>query len=1020
MPVRSDAIISIRNASGRLTRGRQVARAVLKRPGLQAALAYVVPAGAAAVMVQAWFRDGSVLAAGDLVPPIAPSAEYRAHWSHLTDGAGTANFGIVWLPYFEGIRAFQSLGLGEGLFQRIWVTALVAAGAAAVVYLARSVFRSPLAAALAGVLATFNGYRLVTAFDPVPLVATIAAALLGGLVLHAARAESHSRVVIFGLISLMLGFVFVNPAHLVLVIGWVLCCAAIAWIFGEAAARARVARFLVKAVPLAVLLNLWWIVPAYLTVTSTVFAEQFSAPGVEAWAWTHERASLPNVISLTSTWAWPRPEYYPFAAGLEQFPFSAMKYLPAAVAVLGLLLARGRGLRTALVLSGVGFTAMWVMKGLHPPLGEANLWAYHHVPGFWLFRDPAKVGLVLVLVFSLLAAVAVLELRRISLHAGLIAAVAISAGALIYAHPLLTGGVIPDERPLLPSAHVHVPPAWREAAAYVDERPESGKAVVLPKLDYYQAPTTWGYYGASFVSRLFRRPIIEPLPGGYYSNPAVSRLVEQLEDDLLEGQEGAGPILHALGARYVLLRRDLDASFPGRSFVAPRRLSRALTDASSLRRLRSFGVVDVYEATGSRAPEVYPAVPLAVRGPHGITLYGALATRDEAIVPPTSEPAVGLDHGEVRLFTARGGGRTRVDVTFPRGRTVVTLARPAERLVFPFPGLSPPLRVSIGRQSFEVSRRQNVMRVLSTTRADAPRLYRFVSRRRVMPITVRPGLARRVGDCNAYDARTAAEVGLTGTVYGRERSRTLRLSARDHSACVAVPIRGFRPEAPLRLRLEYRGLGGNGPRLCVWQEGPDRCAQGDSNLLSSADWHQFETTVIPAVGTRSLLLFLYADGGAADPTTTEYRNLGVEFSQPAIAVSVSPLPRLPEVTYRRMAPYEFHVHVERAREPFLLVLSETFAPGWHLQAKDRSSAAAHGRVNGYANGWRVPWRGTYDLELTYGPERVALWARRADAVLIPLTLVLSGLCLVVRRRRRPDPQARPGGRPEESSRADLE
>ena len=104
-----------------------------------------------------------------------------------------------------------------------------------------------------------------------------------------------------------------------------------------------------------------------------------------------------------------------------------------------------------------------------------------------------------------------------------------------------------------------------------------------------------------------------------------------------------------------------------------------------------------------------------------------------------------------------------------------------------------------------------------------------------------------------------------------------------------------------------------------------------------------------------------------------------------------------------MAPYEFRVHVEGARRPFLLAVGETFAPGWHVESKGREiTGLAHVRVNGYANAWRLPWKGTYDVTITYGPERLARLAQSIDLVLIPLVLVLwLGSAAVTRRRRSP-------------------
>jgi arabinofuranan 3-O-arabinosyltransferase len=962
-------------------------------------LAYWLPVVLAVVAVQFWFRNGGELASGDLSPPIDPGADYLAHWNDAADGAGGPGYSIVWLPYFEGIRMFHRLGLGEALFQRVWLTLLLAGAAAAVVFLTRSLFRSALAGAVAGLVSVFNGYRLVMTFDAVPLAAMIAAGVLGGLVLRSARAEHRPHPLLFAVTSLLLGFVFVNPPHVVLVAAWVVVCLLLAWALNGRAAFARTGRFLLKAVPLALLFNLWWIVPTYLTLTGSVFAQQFTAPGIGQWAWTHQRASIPNVLSLTSSWAWLRPEYYPFSTALERLPFNVLKFVPAAVATLGVYLARGRARRAAYLLAAVGLAAIWVMKGLHPPLGSANLWLYHHVPGLWLFREPMKVGLILVLVFSLLAALAVVELGRRSVVASAIGAAMIVAAVVTYAYPLLTGGVIAGKRPLLPPAHVRLPSAWRQAAAYVDARPEQGKAIVLPRLDYYQAPTTWGYYGASFLHQLFHRPVIEPQPGGYYSDPVVSQLVSQLQQELLDHREDVRPVLHALGVRFVLLRRDLKTHFPGRSIAAPASLAHALVSASGFRRLRSFGLVDVYEVTGVETREVYPAVPLRARGTTAARLYRPLAVgvNTAVVASGTTSALSGIPVGEAR-FLPKHGGPVTARASFGNKQTVVTLDRRSGRIAIPFTRFSDPLRIAIGQQSFVVSSQRRKTRAIAITPANVPAVYRFLPTDQIRPIPIRRSLARGLGDCFRYDSRTASQVGLSAAVRDPAGTPTLLLGAGDHAACVAMPIQGLRPGEPFRLRLAYRGITGNAPRLCIWEEGPNRCATLPS-LLAARGWHRFDARTALDPGTRSAWLFLYADGGASQRTTAAYRSLRIELPQAVIAVGVLPVVQLPQVTYSRVAPYEFRVHVRDATAPFLLVLSETFASGWHLEGGNQGSAqASHLRVDGYANGWRVPRRGSYDLKLTYGPEQTAAWARRGDAVLIPFVLVLSLLRWGVQRR----------------------
>ena len=171
---------------------------------------------------------------------------------------------------------------------------------------------------------------------------------------------------------------------------------------------------------------------------------------------------------------------------------------------------------------------------------------------------------------------------------------------------------------------MRVPQAWDDVEAYLDGAPGQGKVVVLPQLDYYQAPTTWGYYGTSFLHYFIERPVVEPLPGGYYSDPVVAQHVASLQQQILDGGRNAGAAMQALGARYLLLRRDLQASFPGRSFVAPRRLARALPRTPGLRRVRSFGPLDLYETEARRSGEVYAGVPLFGAGAEPAALYRAI------------------------------------------------------------------------------------------------------------------------------------------------------------------------------------------------------------------------------------------------------------------------------------------------------------------------------------------------------------------------------------------------------------
>jgi arabinofuranan 3-O-arabinosyltransferase len=971
----------------------RAAAAALRARIPPAAFAYAVPSLVAAAAVQTWFRGDTVLAGGDAAPPLVTDAEYAAHWNHEDGGEGAPSYTIVSLPYIEGLRAALALGLTESVFQRVWLTLLVVGLAAAVVYLARSLGLPPVGAGVAGFVAVFNAHFLSIGFDWVPFAAMLAAAFLGGIVIRAGS-ERPPPVLLFALASLLLGLVLANPALVALVLAWLCVSVLLAAALHGRSALSRCAGFLARAAPFVLLFNLWWLVPAVLTISGDVFDERYAAASVDDWSWTHARASIANVVGLTSSWAWPKPEYMPFAAGLEREPLTWLQYLPAVAAVLGVVLSPRSYRGVTLVLATVGAVSIWVMKGVHDPLPATNRWLYDTVPGFWLLRDPAKVGLVLVLVLALLTAIAITRLLAVSGALGGAAAAIVVAGALAFAHPFLTGEIVPDERPLLPSAHVRVPDAWHEAAAFVDDAGAPGKVLVLPRLEYYQAPTTWGYYGASFLHRLFERPVVEIRPGGYYDNRALAELVQSLESDLLSRRDTVVQLLQALGVRYVLLRRDLDTSFAGRVSAEPAVLAARLREVPALRRLRSFGVVDVYEAPSIRSAEVYAAVPFSERNVDARERGRLLATAYGAAGIPAGTALDGVASAHMRVVPVAAGAHT-LTATADGDGTTVSLApqsprADAGRRVVRLPGVGRPFRLVAADLRLRMSDRPRTL-VLPTAHGGHD-----AALTPAQDAAIGPDLLRSLGDCNRYDDRSLSDVGIAAQV-DRSDVPTLRLRARDHAACVTVPVARAMQDGRLRLRLEYRGIRGEPPRICVWQDGPNRCATLPA-LDPSPGWHRLDVTVAPRGDAASTRLFLYADGADGRLTETAYRDLRVTPVGEPLALGVLPIGPLPEISYRRISPDELRVHVRGAKAPFLLVAAETFAPGWRLERTGVTDAnVEHIRVNGYANGWRVPWRGSYELTVTYGPERLAQLARRIDLVAVPLGLL--ALILLPRRRR---------------------
>jgi hypothetical protein len=278
-----------------------------------------------------------------------------------------------------------------------------------------------------------------------------------------------------------------------------------------------------------------------------------------------------------------------------------------------------------------------------------------------------------------------------------------------------------------------------------------------------------------------------------------------------------------------------------------------------------------------------------------------------------------------------------------------------------------------------------------------------IPRERLAQLPIAISDASSVIDCRRIDDRSISDVGISAVVTRRLGGPILRLRARAHSACASVAV----PTATTgtyALSFDYRRRTGSRPRLCVWQVGPDECL--DLPPLADEDkWRSFQARIKLDPATSGVFLFFYADGpdAAGKRTTTEYRNLAlarvIETGLIAEQSRGAPLPRL---RYRKESPHEFRVKVSGAREPFLLTLTETYASGWSLKRRGiRSGQGKHVRVNGYANGWIVPWRGDYELVLTYSPERVAATAWFVSALALAI-LVISIVRRELPRLRRAD------------------
>lgn len=108
----------------------------------------------------------------------------------------------------------------------------------------------------------------------------------------------------------------------------------------------------------------------------------------------------------------------------------------------------------------------------------------------------------------------------------------------------------------------------------------------------------------------------------------------------------------------------------------------------------------------------------------------------------------------------------------------------------------------------------------------------------------------------------------------------------------------------------------------------------------------------------------------------------------------APISVSPTVTFRQISPTDYRGNISANPQPFMLVLSETFHPGWAVQVKQADGTILdipsnrHYEINGYANGWWLDGTQSGDLQITFKPQRWVRLGLAISLVTISVSLVL--------------------------------
>jgi arabinofuranan 3-O-arabinosyltransferase len=891
------------------------------------------PALLAGAAVQTWFRPGRFIAIGDVAPfrRAGFAEEYLWFWNHTTTGAGSTSSAIARAIEVWTIEVVGWFGGSPMLAQRLFTTVIVVAAIGAVGWCAAAFTSRPSAIVLAGVVAFSNPFWISRLPNPLVLVALGYAAWVLGVVVRVARGHRVSPVAC-ALGTLGLSYLALNVALLVVIVLWgAVVIAGASLVVGPGGTGAAL-RFSGRVAPLALLVNLWWIGPLVWSLVAPAGFEISAQLEVTSWSWTHVDNSMPNVAALTAHWAWSHPEFIPVAQTLDRFPFIVLRWVLPATVVASVVLASGPRRRAAWALGGCAAALIAVSKGLHPPFAAANRFLYDVVPGSSLLREPlSKLGPILVVVYAVLVALLVAELAdrwdrrragtgtdggsdgraRLVVRAG---AGLVVASMVVAAFPMWTGGWVPTDQPVFPSARVAVPTWWDEAAAVIDAEAGDGKLLTLPVNDYYQVPTIWGYYGVDVVPYLVRRPVLQQLPGGYYTDRAeLAALLGATERAVLHHDRGAvAPLLDSLGASLVLVRGDLDlAMLPGRSLAAPEALDAGLMVADGIELIGAFGPMRLYRRSAPAAPVVRFERAVDVQAsPDGLAAVTASLRPDVGVLSDPAaadaarqlgievEPAAVVDRpqvGALGISVRSGAGAVLrpqadrvIEATVAQGAVVIREAwRVRSAAEGPEIARLTTGEAIVGGLAVD-GRGIPVVDGVALSRAGIDAPVSALVQDDEQPRVGRPGPA---GNC-------AGPAEGPGVRRSSPIAGGIRLTSTGGLACVTWTAEVAVRTGWVRVDLEHRAVQGAPPRICV-QALPGLACLPATALEPGDGWVRSAVVVEVPAGASEVAVVAYAE--APDPSLgpaeaiVEYRNVEITHLRETLPVTLAPVAPVVEV-----------------------------------------------------------------------------------------------------------------------------
>lgn len=981
-----------------------------------------------------WYKGQEIIIGGDLTFPLQPDQYFLSIfdiWRRVYTGGNSA-ISLTTLPFYAPMALFSALGFSLKMVQQLHFGLWLAAPAIGMFYLTGLLFRHHpyklVGQIVAVLLYLFNTYEVVWA-DSARMAVWLGLPLMLAFFIQGLEDKKHwlAWASALAVASVLTSTAAANPPmflmFLAIFIFYLIYLLLTQPEQRTVAGLKHIGLFLLVSIALAILINLFWIVPyAHVLLREYSGALSSGLEGIQFQDWlgpVSTNTSLLNVFRLQGAWdwyaGWQGEVYVPAAKPYQHNPFYLLWSVIVPVFAFAALLLRDKLTNRKLVtfFALLSLVGLLFSAGSHEPTGKIYKWLIDHVPFLSIYRSPwykfstwTVLGYTMLSAMTAMATASWVEKRQLFATNKGAAQSLIAVGLLLftvatltYSSGLVLGKVFPtkEERIKLHSAHITFPDHFFKAADWANAQPGDWRIWHLPAQEAFNY--NWGLGTLMDMSLFtFNKPTLwwPEQTGSGPAKPGSESVTKAAYDELYAGTSGQlSRLLGLLNVRYALQKDDIDYSFYG-GIDSPDFVKQKLTE-NGLTLAHQEGPWHFFESKpADQKPLIYPTSQHIQTSPAVDDLLAA-------IFSPIYSPAISYDNR---------APATPLPQELASGRMI----RPdlSQAVISQGNRLTMPLVVPTdGTYTLNFATGEAVTATVDGQAVTPNQPTPLTQGDHTVVLTFAAGLKNLVNNGSLEQGLWEEPFDASKTWPGQADfsakiipdgidGKAAQVTSRSHSAALRRGVDEFDPTYRYLLTFSYRHHEGNAPKYTVWQE-KAFIGTPSGELEKNTDWTTFQTVFRPRPTARGLYVFLYADPGMDQPiqTTIDYDALSV-IKLPRLLdtlgfTSVMPTPApTPTLTYERQSTTKYRIKVAGATGPFILNFLDQFDEGWQATiAGERQPLPHHFSVSGYANGWAVTKTGDYDIILDFQPQHD--FERAALVSTLGLLLCL-GLILLARRK----------------------